>query len=176
LRGEGKGEGRKPRSNPPGIGRTLGYYALAFLAALTALASPARAEQKTLTGTVAYDGRIPLPSSALLEVRLVDKSIPGVAPRVVTRSVQAADGDPIAFKLSFDDTSILSGHRYALDARIGSATAIWFASGDESTIDPLSTRYPVRLSVGMIARPAVDERKPDAAGGGDPDADDNFDN
>jgi putative lipoprotein len=174
MRGEGKGEGRKPRSNP-GTGRTLGYYALAFLAALVILTSPAHAEQKTLTGTVAYDGRIPLPSDALLEVRLVDKSVPGAPPRVVTRSVQAADGYPIAFKLSFDDTVILSGHRYALDARIGSATAIWFASGDESTIDPLSTRYPVRLSVGMIARPPVGGQKPDVTGG-DPDSDDGFDN
>jgi uncharacterized lipoprotein YbaY len=153
------------------------HAALAFLAALVVCVSPAHAEQKIISGTVAYDGRVPLPSDALLEVRLVDKSLPGTAPRLVARSVQAADGDPIAFKLPFEDVSILAGHRYALDARIGSATAIWFASGDEATIDPLSVRFPVRLSVGMIARPPVEEEqspKSDATGGDD--TGDDFDN
>jgi len=162
----------------------MNEQAIPIAALLVAMASlsfvpPARAEQKTLTGTVAYDGRIPLPSDALLEVRLVDKSVPGVAPVLVARSVQPADSDPIAFKLSFDDTVILSGHRYALDARIGSATAIWFVSGDGNLLDPLSARYPAHLSVGMIARPPVAGQKdaqPDATGGGDPDADDGFDN
>lgn len=156
-----------------GINRTIGYGALALLAAFSAFSLPARAEQRTLTGTVAYDGRVPLPSDALLEVRLVDKSVPGAAPQLVARSVQPAKGDPIAFKLAFDDISILSGHRYALDARIGSATSIWFASGDENALDPLSARYPIRLSVGMIARPPVEEEQqnphPDAAGGANTD-------
>jgi putative lipoprotein len=157
--------------------RTIPYGALAFLATLAAFGSPALAEQTSIAGTVAYDGRVPLPSGALLEVRLVDKSVPGAAPQLVARSVQPANGDPIAFKLSFSDTSILSGHRYALDARIGSATSIWFASDDESTVDPLSVRYPVHLSVGMIARPPVEEEQEaqPKAGGGD-DADDNSDN
>jgi uncharacterized lipoprotein YbaY len=157
--------------------RTILYGALVLLPAPLSLASPALAEQAIIAGTVAYDGRVPLPSGALLEVRLVDKSVPGAAPQLVARSVQPANSDPIAFKLSFDDTSILSGHRYALDARIGSATSIWFASDDESTVDPLSVRYPVHLSVGMIARPPVEEEQEaqPKAGGGD-DTDDNSDN
>jgi uncharacterized lipoprotein YbaY len=150
--------------------RTILYGALACLPVLPALVSPAQAEQTIIAGTVAYDGRIPLPSGTLLEVRLVDKSVPGATPQLVARSVQPANGDPIAFKLLFDDTSILSGHRYALDARIGSATSIWFVSDDESAVDPLSVRYPVHLSVGMIARPPVEEEQkaqPDTGGGDD---------
>ena len=151
--------------------RLFGIQASAVLALSLATGLPARAEQKTLTGTVAYDARVPMPSGALLEVRLVDKSVPGASPQLVARSVQAADGDPIDFKLSFEDTSLLAGHIYALDARIGSATAIWFASGDESRLDPLSARYPIHLSVGMIARPPVQEgqqktSQPDASGNG----------
>jgi putative lipoprotein len=153
--------------------------ALLILAGFTVVAGPAMAEQKTITGTVAYDGNVPLPSGALLEVRLVDKSVASAAPQLVARSIQAANGDPIAFRLSFDDISILAGRRYALDARIGSPTAIWFASGDESTIDPLSVRYPIQLSVGMIARPPVEEEQqknlqPNASGGDD--TGDNSDN
>jgi uncharacterized lipoprotein YbaY len=133
---------------------------------------------------VAYDARIPLPSGALLEVRLVDDSVPGATPQLVARSVQAADGDPVAFQLAFDDTTILAGHHYALDARIGSATAIWFASDDVQTLDPLSEHYPVSLSVGMVTRPPVEEQQPEAQPDqpdqpdepDDPDKDDDFDN
>ncbi|MBN9075510.1 MAG: YbaY family lipoprotein [Rhizobiales bacterium] len=178
-----QGERRQPAATlalpRSGTGRAERGCALAFLAAFLAFASPAHAEQKIITGTVAYDGRVPLPSDALLEVRLVDKSVPGVAPQPVARNTQPATGDPIAFKLSFDETAILAGHRYALDARIGSATAIWFASGDESTLDPLSVHYPVRLSVGMIARPPVEEEQKSAPSKQDDDdsgSDDNFDN
>lgn len=160
-------------------GRIAYLRVLGVIALLPAFAIPAQAGQKVLTGTVAYDGGISLPSDALLEVRLVDKSLPGVAPQLVARSTQPVQGDPVAFELGFEETDILAGHRYAIDARIGSKTAIWFASDSETLLEPLSAHYPIDLEVGMIAAPPAaeeQEQKSQPAQTNDFDTDDNSDN
>lgn len=127
------------------------------LLALPLLGGTAHAEQETLSGTVAYDNSIGLPAGSFLEVRLLDISIPGAPARVVTHYTLPAEGDPIAFTLPFDDGMILSGHRYALDARIGSSSTLWFSSTQNLEVAPLSEHYPVNITVQAIALPPVGE-------------------
>ncbi len=135
-------------------GFNYAFIPLALLM-LPLLEGTALAEQKTLSGTVVYDRSVALPAAALLEVRLLDISIPGSPARVVTHYTLPAEGDPIPFTMSFDDGLILYGHRYALDARIGSSSTLWFSSSENAEVAPLSQHYPVNITVAMIARPSA---------------------
>jgi uncharacterized lipoprotein YbaY len=127
------------------------------MGAILASATSASAGQGTITGTVLYRERLALPPDSRLEVTLVDVTLAGSPPQTVARVVQAAVAPPMPFSLPFDPGRIESGHRYALQARIGSASAVWFTTPEAYTVDPLSSRYAVEIVVQMVGRPPPTE-------------------
>lgn len=78
-------------------------------------------------GTATYRERIALPQDAVFEAELVDLS--GAVPRVVASSgVQAADGVPIAFAITFRKNQIDARTPYAVRAEIRSQARTLFAT------------------------------------------------
>lgn len=87
-----------------------------------ALLSPfeARAESQSLSGTVTYRERMALPPGAQVEVQLVDVSRADAPAEVLGETAFTPEGQqvPLAFRIDYDDSRILPGHSYALQARI----------------------------------------------------------
>lgn len=86
-----------------------------------ALLSPfeAQAETQSLSGTVTYRERMALPPGAQVEIQLVDVSRADTPAEVLGEITFAPEGQvPVPFQLNYDDSRILPGHSYALQARI----------------------------------------------------------
>lgn len=110
-----------------GLPRRFAIAAAALATTLHALA--AMAETRTLAGTVAYRERIALPRSAVLEVKLVDVSRADAPSATVAETSVSPEGQvPIPYRLPYDDTRIVSGRSYALQARIVVDGQPWFAT------------------------------------------------
>lgn len=78
-------------------------------------------------GTASYRERIALPQDAVFEAELIDLS--GGAPRVIASSgVQAADGVPISFAITFRNNQIDAGTPYAVRAEIRSQARTLFTT------------------------------------------------
>ena len=110
--------------------------AIAFaLLGMTCYSAPALAKSRTLSGVVTYRERIALPSSAVVEVRLIDASVADAPSRTIAKtSVKAGGQVPIRYRLRFDGAQIRPGRSYALRAQITVDGRLWFTS---------TTRHPV---------------------------------
>lgn len=130
--------------------RKLVAAALLFVA----LAGPALADKVTLTGDVTYRERIALPPGGVLTVSLVDLAMPG-QPRVTAKAAIAGPGSvPLTFTLNFDESVVLPGHSYALDAEIGGPDGtLWFRTPTAYPIDPLEPTEPIVIVVNRAPEP-----------------------
>ncbi len=86
-----------------------------------AMLSPfeARADTQSLSGTVTYLERMALPPGAQVAVQLVDVSLADAPAEVLGETAFTPEGQvPLPFQIDYDDSRILPGHVYALQARI----------------------------------------------------------
>lgn len=127
---------------------------VAIVLAFVSLVGPALADKVTLTGDVTYRERIALPPGGSLTVSLVDLANPGL-PRVSARAAIASPGQvPLTFTLNFDESVILPGHPYALDAEISGADgALWFRTTEPYGVDPLAPVDPILIIVNRAPEP-----------------------
>ena len=123
---------------------------LAIVVLLLALGGPAYAARVTLTGDVTYRERIALPPGGTLIVSLVDLAAP-TQPRVSAQAAIASPGGvPLTFTLNFDESVVLPGHDYALDAEItGADGTLWFRTSEPYAVDPLSPPAPLLIVVAL---------------------------
>lgn len=123
---------------------------LAIFALFIALAGPALAAKVTLKGDVTYRERIALPPGGTLSVSLIDLATP-TQPRVYAKAAIASPGQvPLTFTLNFDESVILPGHSYTLDAEIsGPDGTLWFRTAEPYPVDPLAPASPILIIVSL---------------------------
>lgn len=127
---------------------------VAVVMVLVSLIGPAFADKVTLTGDVTYRERIALPPGGWLTVSLVDLAMP-TQPRVSAKAAIASPGRvPLTFALNFDQSVILPGHSYALDAEIaGDDGTLWFRTASPYAVDPLTPAQPIVIIVSRAPEP-----------------------
>lgn len=145
-----------------------------ILAALTLLvmlaqAPMAKAEPRSLSGTVTYLERMALPPEAVVEVQLLDVSLADAPAKLIAGTRIAPAGQvPVAYRLDYDDSQIQPGHSYALLARITLDDRLMFIN---ATHHPVLDGGPdqTEITVNRVAAPATLEgrwRAEDIRGGG----------
>jgi len=120
-------------------------YCLALVLSLFLLASPALAAKATLSGQVTYRERVALPSTATLELQLIDQTLPSLPPRLDVKAPIGAGQVPLSFSLAFEDSLILPNHTYALVATIAVPEGIMFRNADPYVLNPLAPAQPVLI-------------------------------
>ncbi len=141
---------------------------LAVLTLLLALAGPAVAERVLLSGEVTYRERIALPPGATLSVSLIDLAAPARS-RISASAPIASPGQvPLTFNLGFDESIVLPGNSYALNAEIIDAGGrVVFRNAEPYAVAPLALSGPISILVGRVvaadAPPPVAEPVPEAA-------------
>ena len=102
--------------------------ALASLAAVP-VSLPALAAPRSISGTVGYRERMALPRGAEIVVHLLDVSLADAPARTIARTRVVPRGQvPVPYRLSFDDSAIRRGRRYALRAEILVGRDLWFTT------------------------------------------------
>lgn len=129
-------------------------FFVAILVVLMSLVGPAFADKITLKGEVTYRERIALPPGGSLTVSLVDLATP-TQPRVSAKAAIASPGQvPLTFTLNFDESIILPGHSYALDAEItGEDGALWFRTAAPYPVDPMNPAAAIQIIVNLAPEP-----------------------
>jgi uncharacterized lipoprotein YbaY len=123
-----------------------------------------------VTGTITYRERIALPSSARVEVQLVDATDQNeTSPLIAERLIEQPGQVPIAFSLAYDPATIKASRTYALRVRIRVGEDIWFASPVEVRVltagNPSQVEVQLeRVSAGGAVTPIVREADPDPPG------------
>lgn len=118
-------------------------FRILLLGAALLVAAPALAAPVTLAGEVTYRERIALPEDATLRIDLVDLALPD-RPRLTVEALTGAGQVPLAFTFSFDDSLVLPGHAYALNAAID-AGGIRFRNTEPFPITPLAQVEPISI-------------------------------
>lgn len=109
---------------------------IAFAAIAIAVWSGMRAinaeEARTLKGSIAYRERIALPPDAKAEVKLVDVSRADAPSVTIAEQTFPLTGSvPASFELTYDPARIVSGNRYALQARITADGQLMFITDQQ---------------------------------------------
>ncbi len=127
---------------------------VAILVVLMSLVGPAFAAKLTLKGDVTYRERIALPPGGSLTVSLIDLATP-TQPRVSAKAAIASPGQvPLTFTLNFEESIILPGHSYALDAEItGEDGALWFRTTQPYPVDPMDPEAVILIIVNRAPEP-----------------------
>jgi len=73
-----------------------------------------------IAGSVVYRQRIALPPGAVVEVSIADASDPDTARAIVGRTEIVTRGQqvPLPFRVQYDETAIIPGHRYQARVRV----------------------------------------------------------
>lgn len=111
----------------PGLGCV---FALGLLPGLAGCSTPPQPEElPAVTGSATYRERISLPPDAVLEVQLVDITVPGPGERVLHNlTLSPVAQVPVYFRINYDPHRIKPDHIYALKARILVAGKLRFLS------------------------------------------------
>jgi putative lipoprotein len=123
---------------------------LAF--ALFALAGPALAAKIDLGGQVTYRERIALPELAVLEIQLVDQTLPAAPPRLDVEAPIGPGQVPLSFTLSFEDSIIIPNHSYALIATISVEDGLLFRNFEPYVVNPLAPAEPVLIVTSFVGQ------------------------
>ncbi len=117
------------------------------------LPAPALAARIELSGQVTYRERIALPDAATLEIKLIDQTLPDLAPRIDVRGPIGPGQVPLSFTLSFEDSMILPGHSYALIAAISDKDGgLLFRNFEPYVVDPLAPAQPVVITTSLVGQ------------------------
>jgi uncharacterized lipoprotein YbaY len=122
-------------------GATRVLTSLALLVSVELFSNPAAAQ--SIAGTAAYEARIPLPKTAVLEVTLEDVTLVDAPSTIASTRVSPLLGSPIAFTLTYDPQRIIHSHRYAVRGKVlvdakpsltSDATALVITYGSPTTV------------------------------------------
>lgn len=135
----------------------IGMLGGAAMFVTTSMPTASIAAEKTISGKVMYRERIALPPEARLMVQLTDVSLAD-APSIIIGETQvnAPQGSPIPFAISFDTDVIQPNRTYALQARIVAGDTLWFVSDERYTVDPKKPDDSIELKLVMV-RKSTDE-------------------
>lgn len=129
----------------------------ALILSLLALAAPAFADDKTISGEVFYRERIALPPGSTLHVSLV--ALPSARPVVsASAAIPPRGGSPLQFSLAVH-TDLSDSARFGLVAEIRSVDGILF-----KTAAPVVVSLPLTAPIGiMVSRYTAPPSAPDTA-------------
>ncbi|MEN2394663.1 YbaY family lipoprotein [Pseudomonas halotolerans] len=106
----------------------------ALLAACQSTTLPT-APTKSLNGEVFYLQRIALPATAILTVSLQDVSLADAPAAILDQQSGPIKGQvPLPFKLSYDQSQVKPGHRYAVSARIEVDGQLMFITTEQHSV------------------------------------------
>jgi putative lipoprotein len=125
----------------------LGIFVVALFLVLPALV---QAAPLTVSGQVTYRERVNLPADARLSIALVDLTRGGRPTVHAEAQIGNTGHAPLSFSLNFDDKVIVSGHEYAIAARILSGGATLFANPDPYPVEPLAQQGPAIITVAFV--------------------------
>ncbi|RJG40623.1 META domain-containing protein [Mesorhizobium sp. DCY119] len=109
--------------------------AFCFGDSVSSVRAQAGNDGSVLKGHVIYRERMALPSSAVVEVKLVDVSRADASSATIAKQkIEEVTGSPIPFELRFKSSLIQSGHSYALQARISVGDKLLFISGSRHPV------------------------------------------
>jgi putative lipoprotein len=128
----------------------------ALILSLLALAVPAFADDRTISGEVFYRERIALPPGSTLHVSLV--TLPAARPVAsASAAIPPRGGSPLQFSLALH-TGLSASARYGLVAEIRSGDGIIF-----KTTAPVAVSLPLTAPIGiMVSRYTAPPSAPDA--------------
>lgn len=115
------------------------------------LVTPALAAPVSLAGQVTYRERVALPESAVLNIQLLDQTLPALPPRINIEAPIGPGQVPLSFNLTFENALILPGHSYALTAAIRIEGGTLFRTAEPYALDPLAPAQPVLIVVSPAA-------------------------
>jgi len=116
------------------------------------LIAPAFAAKIDLPGQVTYRERVALPDQAMLEIQLVDQTLPSLPPRLDVKAAIGPGQVPLAFNLNFDDSIIIPEHSYALIASISAQDRLLFRNFEPYALNPLTPAQPVLIVTNMVGQ------------------------
>ncbi|WP_094506875.1 META domain-containing protein [Brucella thiophenivorans] len=135
----------------------IGMLGGAAMFVTTSMPTASIAAEKTISGKAIYRERIALPPEAHLIVQLVDVSLADAPSKIIGETrIEAPQGSPIPFAISFDTDKVEPQHTYALQARIAAGDTLWFVNDERYTVDPKDAAAPIELKLVMV-RKATDE-------------------
>lgn len=107
----------------------------------------------TLEGEVYYLERIGLPSTAILEVFLLDVSrADAPAITLAKQSGQIKGQIPLPFCLTYDPAEVEPGHSYEISARIENNGRLLFTTTTHNPVDlNADSQQPIHLLVNIVA-------------------------
>ncbi len=139
-------------------------FSIVALSALL-MSGAAMADDMTITGDISYRERIALPDNAVATISLIDVSLADAPAQTLAEHVIDPAGQvPIGFILDFDSEDIVSGHSYAISARIDVEGELWFINDTRISVDPANHDAPVSVPL-VSARGVSDTPVADDAGG-----------
>lgn len=102
----------------------------------------------SLEGTVTYVERIALTPEAVVQVELRDLAVPESEGPPIAKQVIARPGQvPVAFSISYEPGSLMTGHRYALSARISDRGQLQFVTEQPIAAIPKPAPAPLEILV-----------------------------
>jgi putative lipoprotein len=123
-----------------------------MVAVVLGILSPAAlAAPLHLSGEVTYRERIALPDTAILNIQLIDQSLPAAPPRIEVEAPIGPGQVPLSFNLGFEDSIILPNRGYALIASIRVGGGTLFRNLEPYTIDPLALAAPIVIVADLVA-------------------------
>ena len=131
----------------------IGMLGGAAMFVTTSMPTASIAAEKTISGKVSYRERIALPPEAHLIVQLIDVSRADAPSKTIGETrIEAPQGSPIPFAISFDTDQLEPQHSYALQARIAAGDTLWFVTDERYTVDPKNVTAPIELKLVMVRK------------------------
>jgi putative lipoprotein len=120
------------------------------------------ADDMTITGDISYRERIALPDNAVATISLIDVSLADAPAQTLAQQVIDPAGQvPIGFVLDVDSEDVVSGHSYAISARIDVEGELWFVNDTRISVDPANHDAPISVPLvsaqGASEAPVADE-------------------
>ena len=111
--------------------------------------TPVQRATAVLIGTVTYRQRVALTPEAEVHVELRDMSPTDTDPALIAKDVITRPGQvPVAFSLEYDPSRIVTGHAYAVSARIADRGQLAFVT--ELPIPVLSEGVPALIEILVV--------------------------
>ncbi|WP_332712844.1 META domain-containing protein [Pelagibacterium mangrovi] len=130
-------------------------FSIVALSALL-MSGAAMADDMTITGDISYRERIALPDNAVATISLIDVSLADAPAQTLAQQVIDPAGQvPIGFVLDVASGDVVSGHSYAISARIDVGGELWFINDTRISVDPANHDAPI--SVPLVSARGVSD-------------------
>jgi putative lipoprotein len=88
----------------------------------------------------------------MLEIALVDQTLPSLPPRLDVKALIGHGQVPLSFNLGFEDAIIIPTHEYALIASISSDAGLMFRNFEPYAVNPLAPTAPILIMTNMVGQ------------------------